>query len=180
MDFFIIFISSSSSLTGGRQTPPNPEKVEKVHAPFLEIILLHQAERLKFTHYICLRWSNSAAVVGGVFKERMRASWHTGGGLAGVAGGDPPPFCSILCVGEAMWRLLCRRGPGVCALAHTHTHHGGIHADALAKIPRSETVRDFCDLTRSSLISVQLMRTSFMKHELIELPFVEHSQCECR
>lgn len=30
------------------------------------------------------------------------------------------------------------------------------------------------------LIIVQLMRTSFMKHELIELPFIEHSQCECR
>lgn len=30
------------------------------------------------------------------------------------------------------------------------------------------------------LIHSQLMRTSFMKHELIELPFVEHSQCECR
>uniref|UniRef100_A0A087XQW8 Vascular endothelial growth factor Ba n=1 Tax=Poecilia formosa TaxID=48698 RepID=A0A087XQW8_POEFO len=29
-------------------------------------------------------------------------------------------------------------------------------------------------------LCVQLMRTSFMKHELIELPFVEHSQCECR
>ncbi|KAJ4945450.1 hypothetical protein JOQ06_023135 [Pogonophryne albipinna] len=27
---------------------------------------------------------------------------------------------------------------------------------------------------------VSLMRTSFMKHELVELPFVEHSQCECR
>uniref|UniRef100_A0A8C6L685 Vascular endothelial growth factor Ba n=1 Tax=Nothobranchius furzeri TaxID=105023 RepID=A0A8C6L685_NOTFU len=24
-----------------------------------------------------------------------------------------------------------------------------------------------------------LMRTSFMKHELIELSFIEHSQCEC-
>lgn len=29
-------------------------------------------------------------------------------------------------------------------------------------------------------VCVQLMRTSFMKHELVELPFVEHSQCECR
>ncbi|XP_072251659.1 vascular endothelial growth factor A [Leuresthes tenuis] len=29
-------------------------------------------------------------------------------------------------------------------------------------------------------LTMELMRTSFMKHELIELPFVEHSQCECR
>nr|XP_057916090.1 vascular endothelial growth factor A isoform X2 [Doryrhamphus excisus] len=33
-------------------------------------------------------------------------------------------------------------------------------------------------LTRT--VTMELMRTSFMKHELIELPFVEHSQCECR
>ncbi|XP_068614466.1 vascular endothelial growth factor A-like [Brachionichthys hirsutus] len=29
-------------------------------------------------------------------------------------------------------------------------------------------------------LTMELMRTSFMKHELIELPFVEHRQCECR
>ncbi|KAM9849711.1 vascular endothelial growth factor A [Aulostomus maculatus] len=29
-------------------------------------------------------------------------------------------------------------------------------------------------------LTMELMRTSFMKHELIELPFIEHSQCECR
>ncbi|CDQ79141.1 unnamed protein product [Oncorhynchus mykiss] len=29
-------------------------------------------------------------------------------------------------------------------------------------------------------ITMELMKTSFMKHELIELDFVEHSQCECR
>ncbi|KAM9376205.1 uncharacterized protein vegfba [Pholidichthys leucotaenia] len=29
-------------------------------------------------------------------------------------------------------------------------------------------------------VTMELMRTSFMKHELIELPFIEHSQCECR
>lgn len=29
-------------------------------------------------------------------------------------------------------------------------------------------------------LTMELMRTSFMRHELIELPFIEHSQCECR
>ncbi|XP_069027022.1 vascular endothelial growth factor A [Embiotoca jacksoni] len=29
-------------------------------------------------------------------------------------------------------------------------------------------------------LTMELMRTSFMKHELLELPFIEHSQCECR
>ncbi|XP_051909098.1 vascular endothelial growth factor A [Hippocampus zosterae] len=29
-------------------------------------------------------------------------------------------------------------------------------------------------------LTMELMRTSFMKHELIQLTFVEHSQCECR
>ncbi|XP_041654187.1 vascular endothelial growth factor A isoform X1 [Cheilinus undulatus] len=29
-------------------------------------------------------------------------------------------------------------------------------------------------------LTMELMRTSFMKHELVELPFIEHSQCECR
>ncbi|XP_014068419.1 vascular endothelial growth factor A isoform X2 [Salmo salar] len=29
-------------------------------------------------------------------------------------------------------------------------------------------------------ITMELMKTSFMKHELIQLDFVEHSQCECR
>ncbi|XP_070300786.1 vascular endothelial growth factor A [Salvelinus sp. IW2-2015] len=34
--------------------------------------------------------------------------------------------------------------------------------------------------TRTHSITMELMKTSFMKHELIELDFVEHSQCECR
>ncbi|CAJ1058742.1 Syntaxin 5A isoform 3 [Xyrichtys novacula] len=29
-------------------------------------------------------------------------------------------------------------------------------------------------------LTMELMRTSFMRHELVELPFNEHSQCECR
>ncbi|XP_067104122.1 vascular endothelial growth factor A [Osmerus mordax] len=29
-------------------------------------------------------------------------------------------------------------------------------------------------------VTMELMKTSFMKHELIQLPFIEHSQCECR
>lgn len=68
--------------------------------------------------------TRSAALVGSLFAKRLRASGHSGGGLAGVARGDAPSFCPILCVGEAMWRLLCWRSPGVCSLAHTHTHHG--------------------------------------------------------
>ncbi|XP_055080904.1 vascular endothelial growth factor A isoform X1 [Periophthalmus magnuspinnatus] len=35
-------------------------------------------------------------------------------------------------------------------------------------------------LTMESLFCVQLMRTSFMNHELVKLPFLEHSKCECR
>lgn len=70
------------------------------------------------------RRSRSAALVGGLFAKRLRASGHSGGGLAGVARGDAPSFCPILCVAEAMWRLLCWWGPGVCSLTHTHTHHG--------------------------------------------------------
>ncbi|XP_051810542.1 vascular endothelial growth factor A [Acanthochromis polyacanthus] len=37
-----------------------------------------------------------------------------------------------------------------------------------------------CVPTLTHTLTMELMRTSFMKHELIELPFVEHSQCECR
>ncbi|XP_067373814.1 vascular endothelial growth factor A isoform X2 [Channa argus] len=36
-----------------------------------------------------------------------------------------------------------------------------------------------CVPTLTYTLTMELMRTSFMKHELIELPFVEHSQCEC-
>lgn len=122
-----ISISPSSLPTGVQQTPPSPEKVEKVRPLFLQRFLLHGAERLELTHIICLCVSTSAAVVGGVLQEWLSASGHLGGGLAGAAGGDAPPLCPVLRVSEAMWRLLCRRGPRVCALAHTHTHHGGIH-----------------------------------------------------
>lgn len=37
-----------------------------------------------------------------------------------------------------------------------------------------------CVATLTHTLRMELMRTSFMKHELIELPFVEHSKCECR
>ncbi|KAI9514702.1 hypothetical protein NQZ68_031590 [Dissostichus eleginoides] len=37
-----------------------------------------------------------------------------------------------------------------------------------------------CVPSLTHTITMELMRTSFMKHELVELPFVEHSQCECR
>ncbi|XP_017263929.1 vascular endothelial growth factor A [Kryptolebias marmoratus] len=37
-----------------------------------------------------------------------------------------------------------------------------------------------CVPSLTHTLTMELMRTSFMKHELIELPFVEHSRCECR
>uniref|UniRef100_A0A3Q3SWT9 Vascular endothelial growth factor Ba n=1 Tax=Mastacembelus armatus TaxID=205130 RepID=A0A3Q3SWT9_9TELE len=37
-----------------------------------------------------------------------------------------------------------------------------------------------CVPSLTHTLTMELIRTSFMKHELIELPFVEHSQCECR
>ncbi|XP_058506349.1 vascular endothelial growth factor A [Solea solea] len=37
-----------------------------------------------------------------------------------------------------------------------------------------------CVPSLTHTLTMELMRTSFMKHEIIELPFVEHSQCECR
>ncbi|XP_049591386.1 vascular endothelial growth factor A [Syngnathus scovelli] len=37
-----------------------------------------------------------------------------------------------------------------------------------------------CVPSLTHTLTMELMRTSFMKHELIQLTFVEHSQCECR
>nr|XP_040030517.1 vascular endothelial growth factor B [Gasterosteus aculeatus aculeatus] len=37
-----------------------------------------------------------------------------------------------------------------------------------------------CVPSLTHTLTMELMRTSFMQHELIELPVVEHSQCECR
>ncbi|XP_061786359.1 vascular endothelial growth factor A [Nerophis lumbriciformis] len=37
-----------------------------------------------------------------------------------------------------------------------------------------------CVASLTHTLTMELMRTSFMKHELTELSFVEHSQCECR
>ncbi|CAL8328115.1 unnamed protein product [Gadus morhua 'NCC'] len=37
-----------------------------------------------------------------------------------------------------------------------------------------------CVPSLTHTLTMELMRTSFMKHDLVELPFVEHSQCECR
>lgn len=102
------FISPSSSLTGGRLTPQNPGKLEKVRSLFLQ--RLHGADTDQdkiMTVLICPCVSVSAAVVGGLFAERLRASGHSGGGLAGVAGGDAPSLCPVLRVGEEMWWLLC-------------------------------------------------------------------------
>ncbi|XP_054648139.1 vascular endothelial growth factor A [Dunckerocampus dactyliophorus] len=37
-----------------------------------------------------------------------------------------------------------------------------------------------CVPSLTHTVTMELMRTSFMRHELTELSFVEHSQCECR
>ncbi|XP_076015601.1 vascular endothelial growth factor A [Genypterus blacodes] len=37
-----------------------------------------------------------------------------------------------------------------------------------------------CVPSLTHTLTMELMRTSFMKVELIEVPFIEHSQCECR
>ncbi|XP_028271616.1 vascular endothelial growth factor A-A-like [Parambassis ranga] len=37
-----------------------------------------------------------------------------------------------------------------------------------------------CVPTHTDTVTMELMRMSFKKPELIELPFIEHSQCECR
>lgn len=107
MNFLNIFISPSSLLTGGQLTPPNPEMLEKVQWLFLHRLLQHLLElKEKLKHAVCLCLSISAAVVGGVLAEWLRASGCSGGGLAGVARRDTPPLCAILRVGEEMWRLL--------------------------------------------------------------------------
>ncbi|KAG5263484.1 hypothetical protein AALO_G00265350 [Alosa alosa] len=69
--------------------------------------------------------------------------------------------------------LLRRRGPGVRAIPHPYTHHGVQHATPMV-------IRDhgFPSLPPSQ--SPQLMKTSYMKHEMVQLPFTEHTQCECR
>uniref|UniRef100_A0A8C5G5A6 Platelet-derived growth factor (PDGF) family profile domain-containing protein n=1 Tax=Gouania willdenowi TaxID=441366 RepID=A0A8C5G5A6_GOUWI len=36
-----------------------------------------------------------------------------------------------------------------------------------------------CVPSHTHTLTMELMRTSFMKHELMELPFIEHSRCEC-
>ncbi|XP_036405023.1 snake venom vascular endothelial growth factor toxin HF isoform X2 [Megalops cyprinoides] len=37
-----------------------------------------------------------------------------------------------------------------------------------------------CVPSHTYTLTLELMRTSYMKHELVQLPFTEHSQCECR
>lgn len=74
----------------------------------------------------CLCVFTSAAMAGGLLAKWLRASGHSGGSVAGAAGGDASSFRPILRVFEAMRRLLCRRSLGVRSLAHAHAHHGGI------------------------------------------------------
>ncbi|XP_053091391.1 vascular endothelial growth factor A isoform X2 [Pangasianodon hypophthalmus] len=37
-----------------------------------------------------------------------------------------------------------------------------------------------CVPLHTDTLTMELMKTTYMKHELVQLPFVEHSQCECR
>ncbi|XP_062856465.1 vascular endothelial growth factor A [Trichomycterus rosablanca] len=37
-----------------------------------------------------------------------------------------------------------------------------------------------CVPSHTETLTMELMKTSYMKHELVQLPFTEHSQCECR
>ncbi|XP_051945179.1 vascular endothelial growth factor A-like isoform X2 [Xyrauchen texanus] len=37
-----------------------------------------------------------------------------------------------------------------------------------------------CVPSQTHTLIMELMRTSYMKHELVKLPFTEHNQCECR
>ncbi|XP_029113209.1 vascular endothelial growth factor A isoform X2 [Scleropages formosus] len=37
-----------------------------------------------------------------------------------------------------------------------------------------------CVPSRTYTLNVELMKTAYMKHELVQMPFTEHSQCECR
>lgn len=119
-----------SWLIGGLQTPQSPGKVEKVCLPLLwnspalspEVFLWNSSDQS-----CCFA---SASLVGGLFQERLWAPGHSGGGLAGVTGGDAPSLHPVLRVAETMQRLLRRWSPGVCSLAHAHAHHGGTCSDA--------------------------------------------------
>ncbi|XP_063045988.1 vascular endothelial growth factor A [Engraulis encrasicolus] len=37
-----------------------------------------------------------------------------------------------------------------------------------------------CVPSRTHTLTMELMRTSYMVHEMVQLPFTEHSHCECR
>ncbi|XP_058252206.1 vascular endothelial growth factor A-A isoform X2 [Hemibagrus wyckioides] len=37
-----------------------------------------------------------------------------------------------------------------------------------------------CVPSHTDTLTMELMKTTYMKHELVQLPFVEHRQCECR
>ncbi|XP_048087846.1 LOW QUALITY PROTEIN: vascular endothelial growth factor A [Alosa alosa] len=37
-----------------------------------------------------------------------------------------------------------------------------------------------CVPSRTHTLTMELMKTSYMKHEMVQLPFTEHTQCECR
>ncbi|XP_076877868.1 vascular endothelial growth factor A [Brachyhypopomus gauderio] len=37
-----------------------------------------------------------------------------------------------------------------------------------------------CIPSHTETINLELMKTSYMRHELVQVPFIEHSQCECR
>lgn len=73
-----------SSLTGGQQTLPNPEKVEKVCIPSVAYFNLNKMRHMNSLASVL----TSEAVAGGVLAQWMRASGHPGGGVAGAAWRD--------------------------------------------------------------------------------------------
>lgn len=174
------FISPFSLLTGGLQTPPNPETVEKVRFVFLLFLLLS-------TSWIQLHEGVQWKLITSLLVHQCGGGWRCTHAVAVSLGTlwwkfggsyQEKPTTSLsrpVSQWEGVVAAVLTRPWSVCPRSHTrllwrYTHR---HRDTL----NSQKWEDvWCFI----LIRSQLMRTSFMKHELIELPFVEHSQCECR
>lgn len=81
------FVATSLQLAHWRpaDSPKSREGREGMFM-FLHKLTRHGGERVKqIKHTVCPCLSTSATVVGGVLAERLRASRHSGGGLAGVS-----------------------------------------------------------------------------------------------
>lgn len=78
---------------------------------------------------------------------------------------------SLLCNGYC-WIVLQSR----TVLRDWRIKHGGISLQSFVLVCVHVSMGPNAD----SWNLLQLMKTTYMKHELVRLPFVEHSQCECR